>query len=32
MPFAPSDPAFVADPYPTYADLRRDAPVHHESG
>jgi cytochrome P450 len=30
MPFAPSDPAFVADPYPAYAELRRDAPVHHD--
>jgi cytochrome P450 len=27
MPFAPSDPGFVADPYPVYRELRRDAPV-----
>jgi cytochrome P450 len=26
-PFDPSDPAFVADPYPTYARMRADAPV-----
>jgi cytochrome P450 len=25
--FDPHDPAFVADPYPTYARLRRDAPI-----
>jgi len=25
--FAPQDLAFVADPYPAYAELRRDAPV-----
>ncbi len=25
--FAPEDPAFVADPYPVYAELRRDRPV-----
>ena len=25
--FAPDDPAFVADPYPVYAELRRDRPV-----
>jgi cytochrome P450 len=25
--FAPSDPAFVADPYPVYEELRRDRPV-----
>lgn len=30
MPFAPSDPAFIADPYPAYTELRRDAPVHHD--
>lgn len=28
MPFDPSDPAFVADPYPTFAALRAKAPVH----
>jgi len=29
--FDPSDPAFVADPYEIYAELRRDAPVlYHE--
>ena len=29
--FDPSDPAFVADPYEVYAELRRDAPVlYHE--
>ncbi len=27
MDFDPADPAFVADPYPAYAALRRDAPV-----
>lgn len=27
LPFDPSDPAFVADPYPTYASMRSDAPV-----
>jgi cytochrome P450 len=30
MSFAPSDPGFIADPYPAYAELRRDAPVHHD--
>jgi cytochrome P450 len=30
MPFEPGDPAFVADPYPTYRDLRRDAPVRYD--
>lgn len=25
--FAPSDPAFIADPYPVYAELRERAPV-----
>nr|WP_042184191.1 cytochrome P450 [Kibdelosporangium sp. MJ126-NF4] len=28
MPFDPQDPAFVADPYPTFAALRQQAPVH----
>ncbi|MGH2527630.1 MAG: cytochrome P450 [Actinomycetota bacterium] len=27
MRFAPNDPAFIADPYPSYADLRDTAPV-----
>lgn len=27
MPFAPHDLGFIADPYPTYAELRTDAPV-----
>jgi cytochrome P450 len=31
MPFAPSDPAFIADPYPAYAELRREAPVLHDT-
>jgi cytochrome P450 len=26
-PFDPADPAFLADPYPTYAHLRREEPV-----
>jgi cytochrome P450 len=32
--FDPSDPAFVADPYPTYARLRSEAPIlfHEPSG
>ena len=25
--FSPQDPAFIADPYPTYARLRREAPI-----
>jgi len=29
MPFDPSDPAFAADPYPTFATLRAVGPVHH---
>ncbi|WP_232661111.1 cytochrome P450 [Pseudonocardia sp. TRM90224] len=28
MPFDPSDPTFLADPYPTFARLRERAPVH----
>ncbi len=28
--FAPEDPAFVADPYPVYAELRRDRPVSYD--
>jgi cytochrome P450 len=28
MPFDPADPAFAADPYPTFAALRAQAPVH----
>src|SRR5882672_12316358 len=27
--FNPMDPAFVADPYPTYHRLRAEDPVHH---
>lgn len=27
MTFDPTDPAFLRDPYPTYARLRRDAPI-----
>jgi cytochrome P450 len=27
VPFDPTDPSFVADPYPTYSALRRDDPV-----
>ncbi len=30
--FAPSDPAFVADPYPVYEALRRDRPVEYNEG
>jgi cytochrome P450 len=29
VPFNPMDPAFVADPYPTYHRLRAEDPVHH---
>jgi cytochrome P450 len=29
MAFNPMDPAFVADPYPTYQQLRAEDPVHH---
>jgi unspecific monooxygenase len=32
MPFAPHDLGFIEDPYPTYAELRADAPVHHDEG
>jgi cytochrome P450 len=32
MLFDPSDPAFVADPYPTFAALRAQAPVHRHDG
>jgi cytochrome P450 len=28
--FAPTDPAFIADPYPVYADLREHEPVHYD--
>jgi cytochrome P450 len=28
--FAPEDLGFIADPYPVYARLRRDAPIHHD--
>ena len=30
MRFAPDDLAFIADPYPTYAELRESAPVLHD--
>ena len=30
MRFAPQDVAFIADPYPVYAELRTSAPVHHD--
>jgi cytochrome P450 len=30
MPFAPSDLSFIVDPYPTYRELRRDAPVRYD--
>src|SRR5690349_12698386 len=30
--FHPLDPAFVADPYPGYAELRDHDPVHHHPG
>lgn len=29
--FNPADPAFIADPYPTYRRLRDEAPVHHDA-
>jgi cytochrome P450 len=32
MPFDPGDSAFVADPYPAFAALRRQAPVHRHEG
>jgi unspecific monooxygenase len=32
MPFDPSDPAFLADPYPTFARLRAEAEVHPHPG
>jgi cytochrome P450 len=28
LPFAPHDPAFVANPYPAYAELRERGPIH----
>jgi cytochrome P450 len=28
LPFAPHDPAFVANPYPAYAELRDRGPIH----
>lgn len=31
-PFDATDPAFVADPYPTFAALRAQAPAHHHPG
>jgi cytochrome P450 len=30
--FAPDDPAFIANPYPVYADLRARGPVHYDEG
>ena len=30
MQFVPSDPAFIADPYPGLAELRESAPVHYD--
>jgi unspecific monooxygenase len=32
MPFDPQDPAFVADPYPTFAAMRAQAQVHAHPG
>ncbi|MEN3299544.1 cytochrome P450, partial [Pseudonocardia sp.] len=32
MPFDPADPAFLADPYPTFARLRAEAEVHPHPG
>jgi cytochrome P450 len=32
LTFAPADLGFVADPYPRYAELRRDAPVRYDEG
>ena len=29
--FAPSDPVFVADPYPAYTELRRLGPIHYDA-
>ena len=29
--FSPSDPAFVADPYPAYTELRRLGPIHYDA-
>ncbi len=31
MKFAPHDLDFVADPYPAYAELRAEAPMHHDA-
>jgi cytochrome P450 len=28
--FAPNDPAFIADPYPSYAELPESSPVVHD--
>lgn len=30
--FDPSDPRFIADPYPVFAELRKEAPVHWHEG
>jgi cytochrome P450 len=32
VPFDPADPAFLADPYPTFARLRAEAEVHPHPG
>lgn len=31
-PFDPADPEFIADPYPVFAELRKQAPVHRHDG
>lgn len=31
-PFDPTDPEFIADPYPVFADLRKQAEVHRHDG
>jgi cytochrome P450 len=31
-PFDPTDPRFIADPYPVFADLRKQAEVHRHDG
>ncbi len=32
QPFDPTDPEFIADPYPVFADLRKQAEVHRHDG
>ena len=32
QPFDPADAAFIADPYPVFADLRKQAAVHWHEG